>query len=246
METPFPVGFFALQVAFARRMSTLVSAPLAETMMTTTGFYRMLDMPGDFDAGEPAWRALLERVDERASESEQARAIHLYYMSRFPGILAHSREKRRWGCFGFDWRPAQSAIRIHFSNQERLEPGALSQERRAERQAELRAMFAVVRAERPEAEWVIGGSWLYNLEAYRRIYPPSFGASARATEPELQYMALWGQFLRRDRTLNTTRSASFRMRLAALDDPANNAACFPCQVLLTRARIGDFYSYYGV
>jgi hypothetical protein len=159
--------------------------------------------------------------------------------------LSTREDGRRWGCFAYEWRPARQAIRIHFSNQDAPEPGTLSRERMAARMEELRAMFAVVHEERPDAQVVIGGSWLYNLDTYRRLFPPEFGASATPDEPHLQYRALWGQFLRRDGSLNAERATAFLARVAGLADPARYAECFPLQVLLTQAPIAAFYALYG-
>ncbi|HEX6820218.1 MAG TPA: hypothetical protein VF120_17715 [Ktedonobacterales bacterium] len=234
-----------MQVVYARKMAALTGQPLTDALLTQTSFYKLLGLPGDFDVAEPIWQGLIAWLDARADAAEQARAIHGYYLHRLPAIPQFGHE-RHWGCFAYDWRPARQAIRIHFSNQDAPEPGALSRERMTRRQDELRAMFAVVREERPDAQVVIGGSWLYNLDAYRRLYPPEFGASATPNEPHLQYRALWGQFLRSDWSLNDERAAAFLARVAGLADPARYAECFPLQVLLTQAPIAAFYACYGV
>jgi hypothetical protein len=184
-------------------------------------------------------------VDERADTPEQARAVHRYYLSRYR-VIPQFGDERHWGCFAYDWRPERRAIRIHFTNEDAPEPGALSRSRIAARQAELCAMFAAACEEQPEMAWVIGGSWLYNLKAYRRLFPPAFGDSATPDEPHLQYRALWGQFLRRDGSLNTQCARQFLDQVAALDDPTRYAECFPLQVMLTHAPIADFVAFYGL
>lgn len=245
MELPYPEAYFALQFTFARRMVALTGQPLAQALLDLTAFYKILGCPGDFDAGEPVWRALLAGVEAAATDEDAARRAHGYYLSRLDQIPRFSHE-RHWGCFGFEWRPEQAAARIHFSNQDAPEPGALSHLRVAARREELRTMFAAAREELPAAQWVIGGSWLYNLEAYRRLFPPAYAASATPTEPETQFRSLWGQFLRSDGALNKERAATLLARVSALSDPAHYAACFPYQVMQTRAPIADFYAFYGV
>lgn len=249
MEAHYPERYFAIQTAYARKMAALTGQPLTDALLTQTSFYKLLGAPGDFDAAEPIWQGLIARLDERADAAEQVCAIHRYYLERYKEIKVYFSthgDDRRWGCFAYEWRPARQAIRIHFSNQDGPEPGALSRERMAARHAELRAMFTVVHEERPGAQVVIGGSWLYNLEAYRRLFPPEFAASATPDEPHLQYRALWGQFLRSDWSLNAERAAAFLARVAGLADPARYAECFPLQVLLTQAPIAAFYACYGV
>lgn len=245
MEGPYPEEYIAIQVAYARRISALAHQPLVEALLTQTSLYKMVGAPGVFDGAHPAWRELIVRIDERADATRQTRAIYGYYLQRHHEIATQI-EDRHWGCFAYDCRPARRAIRIHFLNQDAPEPGALSRQRMAARLAELRAMFAVARDEQPDAEFVIGASWLYNLEAYRRLFPPAFGASARPTEPAFQYRALWGQFLRSDWSLHTARADEFLGRVATLTDPAQAASCFPFQVLQTQAPIAAFYAFYGV
>lgn len=107
-------------------------------------------------------------------------------------------------------------------------------------------MFTVAHEEWPNAQLVIGRSWLYNLAAYRRLFPPMFGESATPIEPELQYRALWGQFLLSDGSLHQARADDFRARLAPLNDSTRCADCFPFQVLHAHAPSADFYDFYGV
>ena len=44
---------------------------------------------------------------------------------------------------------------------------------------------------------VVGASWLYNLEAYRRLFPASYVATARVLPDRFRHMPLWGQFVNR-------------------------------------------------
>ena len=49
--------------------------------------------------------------------------------------------------------------------------------------------------EHPDAAWLRGRSWLYSIEAYRRIFPDVFIAGLEPREPDLQFLACWGQLL---------------------------------------------------
>ena len=68
-------------------------------------------------------------------------------------------------------RPARP--QIHFSNRDSADDvGPLSRAKTPRRLAELKTMFGFIRETWPEAISVQGGSWLYNLEAYRlRLLP---------------------------------------------------------------------------
>jgi hypothetical protein len=57
---------------------------------------------------------------------------------------------------------------------------------------ELRALFTDLRRQHPEAETVQGGSWLYNLPAYRALFPPEYVATATPTRPGFTFLDVWG------------------------------------------------------
>ena len=56
-------------------------------------------------------------------------------------------------------------------------------------------MFRHLRDEHPAPHTVVGGSWLYNIDAYRRLFPPEYLATAKIGDAEYQFLAQWGQFL---------------------------------------------------
>ena len=58
-------------------------------------------------------------------------------------------------------------------------------------------MFTYVQQTYAHATAVRGGSWLYHLEAYRRLFPPVYGDSREVLEgiSHFQGTSSWGQFL---------------------------------------------------
>lgn len=243
MERPYSRGYFTIQFTFARRMATLTGQQLHDVILDATMLYKMLGCRGEFDPEEPVWRGLLEGVDEGKSDDALGEWAHGYYLSRFEQT-PQGGSARHWGCFSFEWRPTQLAVRLHFSNQDPPEWSPLSEARMPARIEELRTMFAVIQEEHPATQMVIGRSWLYNLPVYRELFPRAFRASVLVEEPELQFRSLWGQFLRRDGALNQTRTNQFLAAVAALDDASRYAGCFPFQVLAAQAPITDFYELY--
>lgn len=243
MEAPYPPGYFDLQVRFARRVSLLAGAPFEDALLHWTSFYKLLGASGDFDPADAVWRGLLARLRDGAALDEQTTAIYAYYLQQYAQIPTFS-DQPHWGCFAYEWRPESRSIRLHFGNMETHEPGPLSRQRVEMRKSELQAMVKEAHKSHPEAEWVIGGSWLYNLEAYRRLFPASFGQSATPDEPHIQFRALWGQFLRSDFSIDQDRAAIFLARVSALRDMREYSGCFPYQVLLTRATMRDFLDFY--
>jgi len=121
----------------------------------------------------------------------------------------------------------------------------LSHQRKGARLADLQSMFTHIKQMHPDAIAVHGSSWLYNVEAYCRLFPNEFRLSARTDTPHLIARSLWGQFLRHDGRLNEEQAEVFLDRLNRLEEE-QYAQCFPFQVLLTRASIDLFYAFYGV
>lgn len=238
----YPERYFEVQLLFAQKIAEVAQIPLAEAVLNYTAFYKMLGIDGQFDTTQPDWQAFIQGLRGTAQDTEW---VYHTYLARYPRIPKFT-DSPHWGCFAYDYRPARLAIRLHFSNQDTSPYGALSHERQAARLAELRAMFHHLRAEHLQAEWVIGGSWLYKREAYCRLFPPAFAQSARVDEPHLQFRALWGQFLQHTWQVNEEVAADFLQRVQRLQTLEGFEDCFPYQVLLTQGALQDFYTFYQV
>ncbi len=91
---------------------------------------------------------------------------------------------------------------------------------------------------------VVGASWLYNLEAYRRLFPPGFASRARPIRGGFRSMALWGQFLNRRGEVREAAAATFLDVLSQTSDLGDLGKCFPLQALTTRAPACEFYDFY--
>jgi hypothetical protein len=113
------------------------------------------------------------------------------------------------------------------------------------RLAELRALFGWVAEHHPDARRVRGTSWLYHLEAYRRLFPPAYTSAPGV--PERLYFhgsSSWGQFLdHRERVKPAARSA-FLAQLPALD-PERIGQAFPLPALKVTAPLAVFLDFYG-
>ena len=83
-------------------------------------------------------------------------------------------------------------IRLHFQNAETDGHSPLGAERASQRLAELSALFDHVKRTLRQPLQVIGASWLYNLAAYRRLFPKSYLATAHVIHGRFRHMPLWG------------------------------------------------------
>ena len=108
-------------------------------------------------------------------------------------------------------------------------------------------MFGFIRETWPEAISVQGGSWLYNLEAYRRLFPPAYGELRRPPSGPVRLggTSSWGQFLDYREAVKPDLRAAFLRNIETLDVDAPWLA-FPMPALRTVAPIELFYDLDGL
>ena len=90
----------------------------------------------------------------------------------------------------------------------------------------------------------MGASWLYHLEAYRRLFPPAYLATARVLERRFRHMPLWGQLVTRDRGIRAQPARWLLERVERAADVSELDACFPLRPLGLEARADEFYAFH--
>ncbi|MBX3495306.1 MAG: hypothetical protein KF769_03610 [Parvibaculum sp.] len=240
--------YFDLQLRFAEAMAAACGYGWARSLVLNTNFHRRFAL-GDWNAGSvrPFWADYLTAM-ENVSGRKARLDVTCDFFARAEAETLPTNQKE-FGCFSLEPLKPEGVVRIHFGNRfpVRDDLGPLSQARQPDRLAELRALFAYVYRKMPEARVVHGGSWLYNVEAYRRLFPPSF-AQSRVRLTGLRNFAgtsSWGQFLDHRGSIKPDLRTCFLENLKTLD-PENPADSFPMPALGTRAPVGVFYSFYGV
>jgi hypothetical protein len=235
----YPSEFFDLQITFARKITQLTQQPYAEAILYRTAMYRILGLDWSRDPKHPVWQAYLKGLHQEGTDTDWS---YQFYLERADQIPSY--DNPHWGCFGY-WSERR-LIHLHFWNLDDSGYGPLSHQRKEVRLVELRSMFTHIKRMHPDAKAVSGSSWLYNLEAHRRLFPIEFGLSTRTDTPHFAARSLWGQFLRHDGRLNEERAVVFLDRLNRLGEEHEYTQCFPFQVLFTQAPITLFYAFYGV
>lgn len=227
-------------------MAVRARVPLAEALARYTNLQRRFGL-GDIDAGPPPaqWVGFAGEIEALTAPEQRLAFTKRFYVTAPEDVPPPDR--RPFGCFSFDPPDADGVVRIHFSNHDRADGvGPLSQAKQPRRLAELKAMFAAIREAHATAKTVQGGSWLYNLEAYRRLFPAAYGGSR--TPPafaRLRGTSSWGQFLDHREAIKPDLRAAFLRNIQSIDVAAPWRA-FPLPVLRTTAPIGLFYDLYGV
>lgn len=239
-------GYFALQLDFARRMASGRGVSLGEAVSRYTNLRRRFGLPDEDPASAGPWTAFLQGL-ERRTDSREQEAWTLEIFLRCPEERLPDGQTP-FGCFSCEPPGPDGSLRLHFNNREMdADVGPLHRSRMPARREELAALFAYVRDAYQGVSYVFGSSWLYNLEAYRRLFPPAYGAARRAPPwpVRLAGTSSWGQFLDRRGRLKPDMQRRFVGNLAALDVGAPWRA-FPLPCLVTEAPIGLFYNHYGL
>jgi hypothetical protein len=245
MEAERLAPYFAVQLDFARRMAAGRGIALGEAASGYTNLRRRFGLPEEDPASAAPWAAYLARLDVADPAAQAAWTREVFLRSpeeRLPP------GQTGFGCFSCEPPDAQGGVRLHFTNRELDgDVGPLDRRRMPARDDELAAMFAFVRRSYPRATRVLGGSWLYNLEAYRRLFPPAYGASRRLRPApvNLTGTSSWGQLLDRRGGLKRDRALRFADNLRRLDVEAPWRV-FPLPCLVAEAPVGLFYEHYGV
>lgn len=183
--------YFEVQLLFAERLATLGGTSLSAAARRYTNMHRRLGL-ADEDPAEPRRRRFDAGLDQPCGPHERLDWVVGCYADTPPSADAEP----RFGCFRFDPPDPDGVVRLHFSNRDLDGISPLAAGKIELRQGELAQMCAHVSLHHPGAKVVAGRSWLYNLDAYRRLFPPTYVASRSApTQVSLDGASTWGQLL---------------------------------------------------
>lgn len=237
----FSREFFDLQFSFAEKVSALSGMPLGAALLDYTNFYVRFGLGREFDPQHESWQTYLAGL--RVAGDVRAWTYRFYLndpeATTAPAVVA------TFGCFSYALASANH-IRLHFRNAEAGSHSPLAVARVAQRRAELAALFEHVRINAGENFFVVGVSWLYNLDAYRRLFPSVYGRSARIIRGRFRSMPLWGQFVDYRGQVKDSMTTPFLKSVAQHSGLARLDECFPFQVLTVQAPAQHFYDFYGV
>jgi len=233
--------FIDLQLHFADKVAALSGLPLARALFEYTNLYIRFGLGRDFDPAHPTWREYLTGLKEATDHREWT---YRFYSMRSEALAAPT-FVATFGCFAYAWLTGDR-IRLHFQNAEGDGYSPLGTDRLGQRLADLAALFKHVKRTMSQPPRVVGASWLYNLDAYRRLFPPAYLATAHVLGRRFQHMPLWGQFLDRHGEIKESATRPFLERLERQSSLDNLEQCFPFQVLSLEASAFEFYDFYGI
>lgn len=240
-------AFFGVQLHYAGVLSARAGMPLGEAITFHTNFHRLFAY-GNLGKmkPDPAFLALVRDVVTLEPEARLDRLIAAY--AERPADPWPSDRFPFGNHFACEAPNDAGIVRIHFRNRFNNDAhGPLHASNIGRRRDDLTAMFGFIAERWPDAEAINGASWLYNMEAYRRLFPADYGASrvALVGPRPIHGLSTWGQFLDFRGRAKADVVARFERELEALD-VMQPWLSFPYQVLATTAPLASFRREYGV
>ena len=237
----YPQRFFDINLRFARKVAKISGQAFDIALLHYTNLYIRFGLGWDLSATNPIWQEYLDGLHQAEDAIEWT---YYFYLKRQRQVAPESLPAP-FGCFSYTVLDG-NRIRLHFHNDEPPEHSPLSKDCMSQRLAELKRMFACIKQDVSAPTTVIGASWLYNLEAYRRLFPPAYLATAQVGGHDFPYLPLWGQFIDHRGHIKEELVERFIERLDQQQDLKSIEQCFPFQVLHLESGIQEFYRFYGV
>ncbi|CAB3794388.1 hypothetical protein LMG28688_03926 [Paraburkholderia caffeinitolerans] len=239
-------AFFDLQVRFAEGAARIAGMPLEAALIDYTNLYVRFGAGRAFDAAHPLWAAYVQGVRACADLRGLSDWTWAFYAD-CPAHLAAPPLVATFGCFGWA-RDPHGGVRLHFDPRGAGE-GAnaavspLDTREAPRRRAELRRLVEHVRAHAGGGDPLVHGtSWLYNLPAYQRLFPPAYLATSQAVDRP-RALSLWGQFLDRRGQLRHDAAQALLARLAKTRDVSAISRCFALHAVAVQAPLSVFYAH---
>lgn len=232
--------YFSLQLAFSKQYASKSHVALSEAVDRCTNLRRRFGLTGP--NGEDRWRTLLACVDQSAAASDE---VVLSMCSEFYADRPAVSQGRAFGCFSYDLPDASGILRLHFVPPESVESSPLASANVETRLSELRTMFEHIRREERQATVVMGISWLYNIDAYKRLFPERYVESARNPEFSLHLngTSTWGQVLNWRQAVKPAMRDSLLARLSDLRVEAPWEV-FPYRALVATCEMAVFHAHF--
>jgi hypothetical protein len=235
----YPREFFDLQIKFAKKLSEVSGQPISDTLLNGTNLYKRLGLEGKPNSDNPLWQQYISGFEG----SDPTGYTYQVYLNSKDQRIKKDSERLTFGCFRYDYEPADQTVRIHFGN--RTESGSPLDDPEKRRQ-ELRQMFEYIKKNHPDAKQVKGGSWLYNVPKYKNIFPPEYTATSAPYDSGYQGFSIWGQFLDRNNNVRKEKAEEFLESLSKAKNQEEVLHAFPDRPLSAGTGIENFYKFLGL
>ncbi len=247
---PYSKAFFELQLKFAQKILEKFGGEMDDILFNYTTFPRSIDLlKPPFDHSNLIWRQYIQGLRAAGDPAEWTYNYYLAHHSPEPTskdteIHGH----KPFGGFYFVLRN-EHIIRPHSIRlADDLSPySPFSSKRLDESLGNLKRMFQFIKETIEGTNTVVGNSWMYNLEAYRRLFPSEYTKDMKESSAnEFQFLALWGQFFDWKGDIKAHLAEQLLSRIERIANKEQLRHCFPFQVMMPKYGIQAFYDFYGI
>ncbi|MBI3576702.1 hypothetical protein HY086_01535 [Candidatus Gottesmanbacteria bacterium] len=267
-EVEYPFEYFDAQVRFAKKWSELSGDTFEKSLIDKTALYRrIVGEIGSKKKQNQLWFKAVEQVSRKSDVTSASRLLYSTYLkqehSKYVVPTHHEDDGKHFGSFGFDYfehnrlNNGKNTVKIHFINTQRGEKSGLNKDFQFQRREDLKRMFNYIKEKYPDAEEVIGGSWLYALPGYRDSFPPKFIASMKRMVPDsfdsaipdsVPHMSftgnsVWGQFVNRSGGPRVDAYKKFIDGVNTSRTLVDLIEAFPMKTMQPKAPISVFYNW---
>lgn len=237
----FPKDFLSLQIEFANKVRELENIPLDKALFEYTSLPVRFGISfSSLSEDNLVWQEFISRLSKSDDLLETAYKFHLEMMEDAPAM------RYQFGCFSYDALENERGVRIHFANNDTPEPGVLSAERVPMRMKELKNMFEEIKNKYPDFTFVISSSWLFNVNAFKRLFPASFTANLIPKKNDYHSLGVWGQFIDKRGEVKQSEKEVFLKKVDEARSKQDLENAFSLKDFKVEANISDFYSFYKV
>ena len=240
-KVPYPQAFFQLQSEFALKIAKIKGIFPDDALLKYTTFYiRIGGEDWEFDPTNELWQKYILQVHNQVNPA--AAAYSMYFRKFYSGFPPKAPDS----CFSYEYDNNNKSVSIHFQNNFSDISSPLSAVNIPARKNELRFIFQNIKANYPETRSVIGETWLFAYEAYRRLFPPEYIAGLKVQNRGYKGNGRWGQFIMNSGGLNQARADQFIESIKRAESEKELTDSFPYDYLETQAAINVFYRYFSV
>lgn len=234
--------FFQFQLDFARLWAEKQHIDFNEVLFKNTCLYvRLL---GYSDINRPTmqnaeWVAILKNLpSDKEKQSAYIYKLYLNFEKNKKPVPPPT------ACFTYTYHTDQNIFELHFVNAD--PKGNFSKDRTALRFTELKHIFTEIKNKNHNDAKVKIGTWMLNLDAFKRFFPIEFTQQATFLEtPLTQNYTHWGQFLTKEGDLKKESAIHFLHTVQCKQFDHINKY-FPLPAKISFLPLPYFYRFYAI
>jgi len=227
-----------LQVRFVKKLCEIDKAPFDLYFMIYADAPNMLRM--DFKIWHPNLPDFREFSNLLVNSTDYTTTIYDFAIKKL-GEIPRDPFKSPYGFFYRNILKSAFILEMHTQYDEPiLGIHPLDHRRFEETKGNLYTMMKEAKEKFPNLTWVTGNSWLYNIEAYRRLFPKEYLDTGKFNTHSFHGLGLWGQFLNKGLQIKKDVAEEFYKKLDVAQTFEQAMEAFPYMVIGLKAPIDCF------